>query len=460
MRKVLFLTLVLSLMSVGVLNAQDNDPLADIDPTGVTITYWHEWQGSQQEGIDEVIRLFEESNEFGITVEQVQLGSGSAITERLAAGVVSGELPNVAGNGFLNTAQGLFLDGVLESMEVYFNHPVYGLTEEELALFNTDVINVNRSPIAPFDSELLAFPTGISAEVLYVNREMLAELHEMGEVSFVDRDPQTLEEFREFACAATQLTAPDGTDVRGFPLRTTPFSVYPFVYGQGGFLFDEEAGAYDFTNDGFITALTFIRELLNDECAFLWDGGQSQALFGAKQVPMANGSSVGLPFILGHIEDSGSGLTDWSMAPFPWSDQQVQQTYLRGVQIINQTPEENLATWLFVKFWQTDVEAQVAWTQGANYQPFYQPASQGLPADWLAERPQFQQVLDILNTDGISVYATPSHPRVNEIHDITGDFIITAITTDDDIMALAEQATLEANGVYSRVLDEIAQAAG
>lgn len=458
MKKVLVSIFVLGLLSFSLAGAQD-DPLEGVDPTGVTITYWHEWDGDQQTGIDEVIRLFEESNEFGITVEQVQLGSGGAVQESLSAGVVSGDLPNLAGNGFVNNAAALFLDGVLQPLDVYFDHPEYGLTEEELAALDLNVINENRLQQAPFDGQLLAWPTGISAEVLYVNLEMLAELNEMGLVSFEGRAPQTLEEFREFACASTELTDPQGEPVRGFPLRTSSFSIYPFIYGQGGQLLNDDATAYDFTIPETIEVLEFLRDLLNDECAYLFTEGFTSDTFGAGQVPMANGSSVGLPFILGAIEASGSGLENWAMAPFPWDEVPTQQSYLRGVQMIQQTPEENLATWLFVKFWATDVDAQVAWTQAANYQPFYAPVSENLEGDFVEANPQFIDVLDIFNRDDIRVYAVPSFPRSNSINDIASNFYVTAITTDEDIEELAEEATEEANAIYEEILEELAAAA-
>ncbi|NJL57690.1 hypothetical protein HC928_23095, partial [bacterium] len=145
---------------------------------------------------------------------------------------------------------------------------------------------------------------------------------------------------------------------------------------------------------------------------------------------------------------------------FPWSETPSLQTYLRGVTILNQTPEENLATWLFVKFWATNVEAQVAWTAGANYQPFYTPAREGLSEEFRAERPQFTNVFDIFGAENVVKYAVPSHPRSNEIHTITGDLFINAITTDEDIAALAQEATDAANEVYASVLEEIAEAAG
>lgn len=457
LKKVLILSVMLTLLSVNFIHAQD-DPLADIDPTGAVVEYWHEWEGDQLVGLEEAVRLFEESNDFGITVDLVFLGTGDAITERLAAGIVSGELPNVAGNGYLNNAEDLFLEDVLESLGMYFDHPVYGLTEEEMAAINLDVIEINRPKESPFDGDLLALPTGMSAEMMYVNLDMVAELSEAGELSFADRAPETLEEFRELACASTLLSDPNGDPVRGFPVRTSPFSMYPFIFGQGGYLFDTEAGMYDFTNDGLIEALEFVRGLMNDECAYIFDTGFTSNIFGAGQVPMANGSNAGLPFIVGAIEESGSGLENWVMTTYPWDAERVLQPYLRGVTLINQTPEENLASWLFVKFWLTNTDALVAWTEGAGYAPYYGPVRDALSEEWSAARPQFGQVLDIIVGGDTTLYALPSHPRSNEIFDITGDFFVNAITTDDDIMALAEEATEEANDVYAEVLEDLADA--
>jgi hypothetical protein len=77
--------------------------------------------------------------------------------------------------------------------------------------------------------------TGISAEVLYVNLDMLEALNGQGLVSFTGRGPQTLDEFREFACASTTLTDPSGNPVRGFPLPVSAFSMYPYIYGNADF---------------------------------------------------------------------------------------------------------------------------------------------------------------------------------------------------------------------------------
>ncbi|NJO84670.1 MAG: extracellular solute-binding protein [Blastochloris sp.] len=246
-------------------------------------------------------------------------------------------------------------------------------------------------------------------------------------------------------CAATRSSR---------PLRHLPDD-----RGQGGDWFDEETGTYDFTGDAVIETLEFLRGMINDGCMFIYDQGNPQPAFAGLQVPMANGSSVGIPFIRAAIEESGSGLENWSMTTFPWEDERVLQTYLRGVMIVDQSPEENLAAWLFIKFWSTNVEAQVAWTAAANYQPFFDPAREGLTEAFLGERPQFTQVFDLIGDDSVVKYSTPSHPRNNEINAIAGDFFIAAVTGDEDIRELAAEATEEANEVYQRVLEEIADAA-
>ena len=91
MRKWVILVLVVALaipmMSV---NAQDGEgfvstfdlptepaaegPLAGVDPTGQTITWWHQHGGARGEFLDEIIANFNAENPWGITVEASNQG--------------------------------------------------------------------------------------------------------------------------------------------------------------------------------------------------------------------------------------------------------------------------------------------------------------------------------------------------------------------------------------------------
>lgn len=454
-RLILVLLAVLAL-SIAAVTAQE-DPLADIDPTGVTLTYWHEWNGTQTEGINEVIRLFEENNEFGITVEVQELGSGGSIVEAINAGITSGDLPNIAGNGFANTAMGYALEeNLLVTLSQYAESPTWGFTEEELAAFNADSLAIN-SPAIPdsmFDGQLLAWPTGISARVLSVNIDMINEMNELGAIDFADRAPQTLEEFRAVACAGEDLEnlRGEGPDVRGFPIGLSQDELASFVYNQGGTLFDAEANRYDFTNDTVVEIMQFMRDLANDGCAYLPEENfPDSGVMALGLTPMAGGSTAGLPFILSGIADSGSGIENFVQTTYPWTEgNRGILPFLRGVMVFEGTPEENLAAWLFIKFWATNIEAQVAWTNGAVYQPIYNPTVPALSTDVLED--QFFEVTDLVFTEGVSLIQLPVHPRNRDIGSALVAALTEAVTGDADIMELLEAAEEEANAIYEEDL--------
>jgi sn-glycerol 3-phosphate transport system substrate-binding protein len=449
MKKLTIFALLLTLLvSFSLVSAQD-DPLADVDPTGVNIVYWHEWDEAQSVGINAVIDLFEAQNEWGITVEQVPLGTSGTVRENMSTGIVSGELPNLVGATFVNDAQNYYLEGVLVPLDTYYDHPVYGLTEEEAASINQAFLDINRPANAPFDSQLLAWPVGMSAVVLSVNMDML------GELGF-DEPPADLETFREVACAANELTSADGGDVQGFPVRASALDMWSFMRSQGGIVFDAEAGAYVITDENSIATLQFFQDLFNEGCAYLPEGDfDNTADFAFGLNPMAVGSSVGVPFIQNDINESGSGIENWVNTTMPWSEgNRMIVPSLRGVGIIEGTPEENLAAWLFVKFWATNPEAQVAWTEAAQYQPYNTVTREALSQEFLDANPQFTSVFEALGDENINVWTPPAHPSSFDVVDAFEEMLVNVLTGGADVAEAAAEAEAAMNEIYQEDLEE------
>lgn len=452
---------VFTVLMVSTAGAQD-DPLADIDPTGVEILYWHEWDGAQGEGINAIIDAFNAENEFGITVVTEELGSSGNILERVSAGITSGELPNLAGNGFVNNAMTWYLDGVVVPLDDYINSPTYGFSEEEAANINMDVLSINQPQVAPFNGQLLAWPIGISSNVVSTNIDMLAELSESGAISF-EGIPQTPEQLREAACAASELEGVNG----GYAARPSSTELYDFIYAFGGFIFDEEADQWNITNENAITAMQFAQDLYNDGCMYFPDGGffANTGEFSLRLNAFAPGSSVGVPFIQGDLDEAvETGQLEepfmWVNTPFPSIEgvPTTLQTFLRGVVMFESTPEENLATWLFLKYWATSEFAQVTWTESAQYQP-YNTATPDLVSDeFLAANPQYSSFADALASDDIVLTAAPSIPRANEINDIASALYSDITIGGADVMEAAAEAQEEMNELYAEILEDLADA--
>jgi multiple sugar transport system substrate-binding protein len=450
-KKVFIAALLIALMlSFGVVMAQDTGDLSTIDPTGQTIVYWHEWDGAQLTAIDEIIANFNETNEYDITVETVAQGNTGNMDDAMNAAITSGDLPNLVG-GFSNTAQSYYLDGVLVPLDPYVNDPTWGFSEAEMANINFDLIDqFNRVAGEPFNDQLLAWPIGLSTVVLSVNMEMLEELG-------FDAPPQSLEEFREVACGAAELTTEGGDDVQGFPIRANGQDMEAFIVSQGGQIFDPETNEFDFDNEIALEVLTFFQGLVRDGCAYIPEtpfANTADFAFGLN--PMAVGSSVGVPFIQGDIEESGSGIENWVNTTMPYSEgNRTILVNFRSVLMIAGTPEEQLATWLFIKHLASD-ESQQIWTSNTLYQPYTLSGLENLGEDFLAENPQFTSVRDILLDENVRQYGGYN---VFGYREAFAEFtnLVSAITADPtlDIATAAAEREAAANELLQERLEEL-----
>lgn len=450
----LMIAIVIAVVGVGIVTAQDD--LSGVDPTGVTITYWHEWDGAQEEGIAEVIRLFEESNEFGITVDDVGQGGTGDLLGAVSAGIASGEFPNLSGGAFGDVAQDWFVAGVLVPLDVYYDDDTYGMSDDEQALMNPQMINISRSPLSPFDNQLLAWPIGVSGNIFSVSLTMMEELNAAGSIDFTGA-PETFDQFRAAACGATELTTADGAAVNGYPISTSEFELYSFAFSNGGWVFDSDENRFDYTNDGFIGALQFLQDLFNDGCAYIPEGRfANTGDFSLGLNPFAVGSSVGVPFIQRPMDEAGLDI-EWVNTTLPWVE--GSRTIIpnpRGVAVLQGTPEQNLATWLFLKFWATNADAQVAWTQAAQYLPYNSETSGNLSDEFHANNPQFGTVADALADPDIRVMGRPDHPRASEIDDVVQEMYIDVILNGADPAEAAADAEELANEIYEEVLEDLA----
>ncbi len=394
-----FFAIALLMLSMGIVAAQDTGDLSSVDPSGQTVVYWHEWDGAQLEAIEQIIANFNENNEWGITLTTVAQGNTGNMGEAMNAAITSGDLPDLVG-AFSDTAMGYLLDGVLVPLDAYVDDPTWGFTEEETADLNFDLINgFNRIGGEPFNDQLLAWPIGMSTVALSVNLDMLAELG-------YDAPPQTLEEFREVSCGAAELTTEDGGDVQGFPIRLNGQDMEAFIVSQGGSIFDHETNEFNFTNETTISVLQFFQDLYNDGCAYVPETSfANTADFAFGLNPMAVGSSVGVPFIRGDIEESGSGIENWVNTTPPWSEgNRTILTNFRSVAMIASTPEEQLATWLFIKHL-ASAESQQIWTETTLYQPYRSTGFEALNPEFLESNPQFTDIADILQDEDVNQYA-------------------------------------------------------
>ncbi|MEO1287247.1 MAG: extracellular solute-binding protein [Chloroflexota bacterium] len=459
-KKIVSIVLIFVLGAMFSTVAAQDDAYADVDPSGATISYWHEWDGLQGTGMTAVIELFNSTNEWGITVEELPLGGSSDVRSNISTAITSGDLPNLGGAGFASDAMGYFLDGVLVPFDPFLESATWGLTEDEASVLRFDVIDRNRPALAPFNGQLLAWPIGTSGEIMSTNLDLLDQMREQGLIDF-EGTPANVEEFRAAACAASEL---EGVTA-GYGARTSGGHILTWMSAFGGQIFDTEADAYVFTDEGALEALQFVQDMFNDGCLYFADGGTfaNTGEFSLGLNVFAPGSSVGVPFIQGDMDTAvEEGVLEeaynWVNVPFPAGPAGtfIAPT-LRGVTIFESTPEENLATWLFVKFLSTNSEAQQLWIENAQYQPINGATTTDyLSEEFLGSNAQFASYADALQDPDVQFIDTPEHPQSFPVSQSL-DALFSNITIGGmDVMEAAMEAEEAANEIYQEDLENLA----
>ena len=88
----------------------------------------------------------------------------------------------------------------------------------------------------------------------------------------------------------------------------------------------------------------------------------------------------------------------WSISTLPTMlDTPKVNIYGASLSILKTTPEEQLASWLFIK-WLTETEQSARWTRASNYFPVRKSAADEL-TDYFSENPQFEKAFSFLTYD-------------------------------------------------------------
>lgn len=439
MRKtVLMALLVVFVLGVGLVSAQDD--LSGVDPSGAQVVYWHQYNdGPQLETMTALIEEFNSTNEWGITVEGLPQGSAGDIRELMTAAIISGETPNLTA-GFQNDAASYALEGVVVDLNPYYNDPTWGYSEEDKADLNQDILNVDVFNFEPFNGARLAWPNQTSALVFVVNLTMLEALG-------FDGPPESFEEFHDVACAAAEMTGPNGEDVQGFPIPVDSSHFESFIASMGGTIFHD--GAYDFTSDAAIGAFQLFQDLYNEGCAYIpEDRFGNTADFAQGLNPMSTTSTAGLPFIVDDFATAGIE-DDWIVTTTPWTEgNRTIQVFVPSIIPIVSTPEQQLATWLFIKFLASQ-ENQVRWTSATSYFPIRLSANDMLD-DLKTENPYFAAASDILNDEAVNVYAGPQVLSYGTVRGLVSEAIANVTSNGMDVseaaQALQDAATAALEG--------------
>ena len=360
---------------------------AGVDPSGQAIAWWHNHTGSREELLLPIVAEFNASNPCGITVEAQSQGGYDDIRDKVNASIQNGEQPAAIVVGYQNDQEFYQLQDTLVDLNNLIDDATWGLTAEAKADFYPAFLEQSVHPL--FEGQRLGFPPNRSMEVLYYNQTWLEELGFSG-------PPTTPEEFKEQACAAAAAKG-DGTG--GYILRDDASAMASFTYAYGGDILTEDGTQYVLNSPATVEAMTFLKGMFDEGCAYFFTEGFPNPQFAARNAIFAQGSSSGLPFYAGDLAtvatEQGREIDAWGVTAIPHTTADpVQNLYGGDVMITKTTPEQELAAWIFIK-WFTEPENMAKWVQASNYFPTRASVSEFL-TDYLSANPQWASAVELL----------------------------------------------------------------
>jgi ABC-type glycerol-3-phosphate transport system substrate-binding protein len=353
---------------------------------GVTIEFWHPWSGETGIVIQESIEEFNAANEYGITVESTYQGTFNSLNDFIDDPDTGSGLPNLTIGSNYQILSWNSSGKRVVGLNAYVNDPDWGLSSDEQADFypiflDQDVSGQNR----------IGFPAVRSAQLMFYNT---AWAEELGFTS----PPNTTEEFKEQACQAARannandLPTDDGSG--GWLINTTPSGILSWMYAFGSQVVQSDGSGYQFNSPQTENTLLYLKDVFDEGCAWEVLESPAEVEFATRKALFITGSLSDLAYQASEFERIGSD-DIWTVLGFP-SPQggQVIDVYGPSFVMFAGTPEENLATWLVIK-WLSSTEQQAKMISASGTFPT-RASTMDFLTDYASENPQWVAAQELI----------------------------------------------------------------
>jgi ABC-type glycerol-3-phosphate transport system substrate-binding protein len=350
---------------------------------GVTLQVWMPWFGIDSGLFLSQVNEFNGSNKWGITVQAVSQSNYTELYNNVTAALLTPDRPQIA-IAFPEHALDWDSSGQVVDLTRYVDDPKYGLSDDEVhdfpsVFWSQDTIGTKR----------LGVPAQRTAQFLLYNSSWARELG-------FEAAPQDSVDFRQQACRAHQAMLTDRdkrNDGQGGWLvdtNATTFLSWMSAFG-GGVL---EGNSYRFLTPKNLAAITYVKQLYDAGCAWTAQpGADLPAVFAARKALFATASLEELPDFSRALAAAGNA-DEWSVLPFPGQTHQGLIVYGSSYVIFKSSPEQQLASWLFVR-WLLSPENQKKWVEVNGMFPLRASALE-LLGDYQKSHPQWAQAVDLL----------------------------------------------------------------
>jgi ABC-type glycerol-3-phosphate transport system substrate-binding protein len=396
----------------------------------VEILFWHRQTGTSDELQQKLIDQFNATNQWKIKVSAESLVDYNRLYQKILAAVQAGATPDVVA-AFENQAGDYYDAGAVVPFDDYIGSTKYGLTATDLADYNQAFLEATKFP--QYQNQRLTFPYTKSDLLLYTNMEVLRSLG-------FSKPAVTWDEFLTHTRAAVAA----GKQGYGMEVSASTFDGIVFSYGgdvvspDGKLLFDKDAS---------LKTLQLYDTLIKEKLAYQIQGNDDTADLAAGKTLYAMRSSTSIPFLKRQFNDD----TKWEVSIIPQGQSTKPATVLYGanISIMKSTPERQLASWLFIK-WFSEKEQTAAWglndTNGyfaVRNSALTEPAAK----TYLDANPHFKKALEVSANGRVE----PSIRGWQEIRTVIQDAVTGVITGRLTPQAASQQMMTLGNKILSEL---------
>lgn len=381
---------------------------------GLELDFWYVWDLDQPgTGMNAIVDRFNQENEWGIVVNPVDQGLVLDPLGSIETAFEEGLVPHL----MLSDSSAIvswYWEGLTVDLKPFVDDPAAGLSISQQKdyyseIFDGFTIEDTIRPGLPFTQAI---------QVIYYNQSWAEELG-------YSSPPSTGKDLRNQACSAAgdlELSASSHIQATGILLSPEAANIASAVYAYDGFLLDPEGDGYLFITPEIQQVAEDWQGLLREGCGmtfYTYPDPMSSELafeyFNQRKTLMMVGSSQ----MMGHVktEANQTGRADeWEMLPFlgPEGNKAV-SAEIQSIVIFNTSPEEELASWLFLKYLASP-EVQAEWAQYSRYYPT-RKNSLSLLRDFRTENPHWSQGLNLLKYS----IGMPLDPSWNTVKLSVGD---------------------------------------
>ncbi len=308
----------------------------------VEIHFWHAMGGGLGETLEEVCAMFNETNEYGITVIPTYQGGYSDLHAKVVAALQAGEAPHMAqayGNNII-----IYMDSdQVVQLDEYIFDKNHGVEDWE------DILEGYRIENSSYpDGHFYSLPCNKSTEVLYYNKTFF----EANNLSV----PTTWEELKDVSMKASEVL---GAPAFGYDSLQNLFITW---VQQAGGQYTNSDGEILFNSPEAREALQYFVDGVDG--GYFRSAGEDQYMsgpFNDQNAVMFIGSTSGSAYV-------GSDEFEWDSAQVPFGKEKKVIQQGSNMFMLQSTPEEQLATFEFMKFMMSP-DITVYWAMNTGYLP-------------------------------------------------------------------------------------------